>query len=97
MLRIILTLCAIMPGAWGQTYIPKTNKGPVTAMGDMMDFVAGSVADITFVAGMIMCLAGFYQYLKHRESPQEVSISQVLILFILGASLMLMKYIPRGL
>ena len=93
MLKRIIMLWGLSPLLWAEIYSTTKTQGPVSKLADMMSFVAVSAAKITSVAGMIMCLAAFYQYLKHRESPSSVGISQVIVLLVLGVALILMRYI----
>ncbi len=96
MLKKIMSFMFVCANSYAVTYNSQGSSGPLASLTSMVGFVSSSVLQLTFIAGVIMCIAAFYQYLKHRESPQEVGIVQVLTLLVLGCVLMLMKYIPMS-
>jgi hypothetical protein len=50
--------------------------------------------DICIITGVSFILGSIVQYRKHRQNPSEVTLSTVIVTFIIGVLVLLMALIP---
>lgn len=69
-------------------------SSPMGVLNQFMGTLSGALLSLCFIAGIAFIVAGFYQLMEHRKNPNMVPLSQVVTLWILGAGLLLLQYLP---
>ena len=71
-------------------------NNPINAIYDLVLIVSNAIGSLCFIAGIAFIAGGLYQYLERRKNPNMIPLTQIVTLFVLGAALMTIQYIPMS-